>query len=53
MWLTVSDEPAATVSGGYFYHMEPREPHSAVYDVAVQDRLIEACKRFSGIRLPD
>jgi NAD(P)-dependent dehydrogenase (short-subunit alcohol dehydrogenase family) len=53
VWLAVSDEPAAAVSGGYFYHMKPRDTHPAVRDVAVQERLIEACEGFSGIRLPD
>ncbi|MFM0593414.1 SDR family NAD(P)-dependent oxidoreductase [Paraburkholderia dilworthii] len=53
VWLAASDEPAATVSGAYFYHMKPRETHPAVGDVAVQERLIEACAGFSGIRLPD
>jgi NAD(P)-dependent dehydrogenase (short-subunit alcohol dehydrogenase family) len=52
VWLAVSDEPAAMVSGGYFYHMKPRETHPSVRDVAVQERLIEACEGFSGIRLP-
>jgi NAD(P)-dependent dehydrogenase (short-subunit alcohol dehydrogenase family) len=53
VWLAVSDQPAATVSGAYFYHMKPCETHPAVRDVAVQERLIEACAGFSGIRLPD
>ena len=53
VWLAVSDEPSATVSGAYFYHKKPRETHPAVRDVAVQGRLLEACEGFSGIRLPD
>lgn len=53
VWLAVSDDPAAAVGGGYFYHMKPRETHPAVHDVGVQERLIEACEGFSGIRLPD
>ncbi|KAA1011984.1 SDR family NAD(P)-dependent oxidoreductase [Paraburkholderia panacisoli] len=53
VWLAVSDEPAATVSGGYFYHMKPRDTHPVLRDVAVQERLIEACEGFSGVRLPD
>lgn len=53
VWLAVSDEPSATVSGAYFYHKKPRETHPAVRDVAVQERLIAACEGFSGIRLPD
>ena len=53
VWLAVSDEPAATVSGAYFYHMRPRDTHPAVRDVGAQERLIEACEGFSGVRLPD
>jgi hypothetical protein len=53
VWLAVSDEPAATVSGAYFYHMKPREPHPVVYDASVQERLLDACARLSGVRLPD
>jgi len=53
VWLAVSEEPAATVSGAYFYHMKQCETHPAVRDVAVQERLLEACAGFSGIRLPD
>ena len=53
VWLAASDEPSATVSGAYFYHKKPRETHPAVHDVAVQERLLEACEGFSGIRLPD
>jgi hypothetical protein len=53
VWLAVSDEPAATVSGAYFYHMKPREPHPVVYDVSVQEHLLDACERLSGVRLPD
>ncbi|WP_144138540.1 SDR family NAD(P)-dependent oxidoreductase [Paraburkholderia sp. BCC1884] len=53
VWLAASDDPAARVSGAYFYHMKPRETHPAVRDVSVQERLIEACEGFSGIGLPD
>ncbi|QQC64553.1 SDR family NAD(P)-dependent oxidoreductase [Paraburkholderia ginsengisoli] len=53
VWLAVSDEPEATVSGAYFYHMKPHDTLPAVRDVAVQEQLIQACEGFSGIRLPD
>jgi NAD(P)-dependent dehydrogenase (short-subunit alcohol dehydrogenase family) len=52
VWLAVSDDPAATVTGGYFYHMRPRAPNPAARDVERQEELLEACKRFSGIVLP-
>jgi NAD(P)-dependent dehydrogenase (short-subunit alcohol dehydrogenase family) len=52
VWLAVSDDPAATVTGGYFYHMRPRTPNPASRDVRKQEELIEACERFSGVTLP-
>ena len=53
VWLATSDDPAARVSGAYFYHLLPRETHPAVREVAVQERLIDACAGYSGVRLPD
>lgn len=51
-WLATSDDPAATVSGGYFYHLKPRKPNGAVHDTNRQDMLLAACARLSGIELP-
>ena len=52
VWLAVSNDPTATVSGGYFYHMRPRTPNPASRDVDLQEKLLEACKSFSGIQMP-
>ncbi len=52
VWLAVSDDPAAEVTGKYFYHMRLRKPHPAVYDADLQERLLEACKQLSGIEMP-
>ena len=52
VWLAVSDDPAARVTGEYFYHLRRRTPKAAARDVAVQEKLLEACKKFSGIDLP-
>ncbi len=52
VWLAVSDDPAATVTGGYFYHMRPRTPNPVSRDVRKQEELIEACERFSSATLP-
>ncbi len=52
VWLAVSDDPAATVTGEYFYHMRTRKPNPASRDVNRQNQLLEACKRFSGVELP-
>ncbi|MGO8951549.1 MAG: SDR family NAD(P)-dependent oxidoreductase [Ktedonobacterales bacterium] len=52
VWLAVSNDPAAQVSGGYFYHKQPREPYPAVHDVALQDKLLTVCRTLSGVVLP-
>jgi NAD(P)-dependent dehydrogenase (short-subunit alcohol dehydrogenase family) len=52
VWLAVSDDPAARVTGGYFYHLRPREPNPEANDAALQERLLEACRRLSGIEMP-
>jgi hypothetical protein len=51
-WLAASDDPAARVTGSYFYHQRPREVHPAAHDRAFQDRLIDYCASLTGIALP-
>ena len=51
VWLATSDDPGATVSGGYFFHLRPKLPAPAVNDLACQNRLLEACERLSGVAL--
>lgn len=53
VWLAASDDPAAMVSGEYFYHMRRREPKPLARDIEAQERLIEACRKFSGVELPN
>ncbi len=52
VWLAVSDDPAATVTGQYFYHMRPRKPNPATHDTERQEQLLDACKKFSGVDTP-
>ena len=52
VWLATDDDPAATGSGGYFYHLRPRAPNGATQDAALQDRLLAECERLSGVALP-
>lgn len=47
-WLAVSDDPAARVTGQYFYHQQPRQVHSAARRIEVQDALLDYCARLSG-----
>jgi NAD(P)-dependent dehydrogenase (short-subunit alcohol dehydrogenase family) len=51
-WLAVSDDPAALITGGYFYHLRLREPNPEAGDAALQERLLEACVGLSGVSLP-
>jgi NAD(P)-dependent dehydrogenase (short-subunit alcohol dehydrogenase family) len=51
VWLAASDDPAAMVTGEYFYHMKLRAPNPAARDEERQEKLIEACERFSGVKL--
>ena len=51
-WLAVDPDPAASVTGGYFFHGRPRVPAKAAHDTALQDGLLAACERFTGIAFP-
>ena len=50
-WLATSDDPAAQVTGAYFYHQQPQRVSSAAQREAQQDRLIDYCREVSGIEL--
>ena len=51
-WLAVSDDPAATVTGGYFFHQRPREVHPAARSVDIQEGLLQRCLQLTGTPLP-
>ena len=52
-WLAVSDDPAAKVTGQYFYHQKLRRVHPAAQRVNFQDELLAYCAGLTGITLPD
>ena len=51
-WLAVSDDPAATGTGGYFFRQQPQQVHPAARDIAFQGELLAYCARLSGHELP-
>ena len=51
VWLAVSDEPSATVTGEYFYHQKLRSPHLATRDTQRQEKLLRFCEERSGVKL--
>jgi NAD(P)-dependent dehydrogenase (short-subunit alcohol dehydrogenase family) len=50
-WLAAGDDPAADVTGRYFYHLKRMGPNPQADDPALQDRLIAICKKVSGVAL--
>jgi NAD(P)-dependent dehydrogenase (short-subunit alcohol dehydrogenase family) len=52
VWLAVSDDPAARVTGEYFYHLRRRAPNPEARNEALQEQLVQACRRLSGVALP-
>jgi hypothetical protein len=50
-WLAAGDDPKARVTGHYFFHMRRRDPNPETHDVGLQDGLMEAFAKFSGVRL--
>ena len=52
VWLAVSDDTDARVSGTFFFHQRSQRSHPAVHDHGFQDELLAACAAISGVRLP-
>ncbi|MEO7195955.1 MAG: SDR family NAD(P)-dependent oxidoreductase [Pseudonocardiaceae bacterium] len=50
-WLAVSDDPAATVTGGYFHHQQPQRPHPSALSSSLQDALLNYCADLTGTEL--
>jgi NAD(P)-dependent dehydrogenase (short-subunit alcohol dehydrogenase family) len=51
VWLAVSNDPEALVSGQHFYHQRVRDPHPHTYDVDRQNQLLVECAGISGVEL--
>jgi NAD(P)-dependent dehydrogenase (short-subunit alcohol dehydrogenase family) len=52
VWLAVSEDRGARVTGEYFFHMRLRAPKPAARDAELQEKLLDACKGFSGVEMP-
>lgn len=52
VWLATSDEPAAKVTGRYYYHLKPRNANPAAADASIQDHFLAECARISGVPFP-
>ncbi|MEV4886297.1 SDR family NAD(P)-dependent oxidoreductase [Chitinophaga ginsengisegetis] len=52
VWLAASTDNNATVTGRYFHHMEEDSYNRLADDVRLQQELLDACKKATGISLP-
>ncbi|TMF46582.1 MAG: SDR family NAD(P)-dependent oxidoreductase [Chloroflexi bacterium] len=52
VWLAVSQDAAAMVSGAYFYHKKRQSIHPVASDATIQDRLLAACEELTGTPIP-
>jgi NAD(P)-dependent dehydrogenase (short-subunit alcohol dehydrogenase family) len=50
-WLATSDDPAAIVTGSYFYHQQPQWVNPSTQHGELQERLLDYCREISGIEL--
>ena len=51
VWLAVSNEPGALVSGRYFYHKRQRAAHPGASDPTVQNGFLDFCEQLTGVKL--
>jgi NAD(P)-dependent dehydrogenase (short-subunit alcohol dehydrogenase family) len=52
VWLAVSDEAKAKVSGRYFFHQTERQFHPQADDVNLQEQLLKLCEEMTGVAMP-
>jgi NAD(P)-dependent dehydrogenase (short-subunit alcohol dehydrogenase family) len=50
-WLAVSNDAAATASGGYWYHRQRQAPAAQARDPAFQDQLMDRLAALTGVAL--
>jgi NAD(P)-dependent dehydrogenase (short-subunit alcohol dehydrogenase family) len=52
VWLAVSNDETAKVSGHYFHHMQQRHHNPEADDVQLQEKFLSLCKELTGISFP-
>jgi NAD(P)-dependent dehydrogenase (short-subunit alcohol dehydrogenase family) len=51
-WLAVSDDPAAMVTGQFFYHQQRHRVHPAALRPDLQDELLSYCAGLTSLSFP-
>ena len=52
VWLAVSNEPEARVSGHYFHHKQHTHYLPAAKDPVVQEKFLSRCEQITGVPFP-
>jgi NAD(P)-dependent dehydrogenase (short-subunit alcohol dehydrogenase family) len=52
VWLAVSNNEKAKVSGHFFYHQKETDYNPEADDVLLQERFLDLCKEITGISFP-
>jgi NAD(P)-dependent dehydrogenase (short-subunit alcohol dehydrogenase family) len=52
VWLAVSNDEKAKVSGHFFYHQKETDYNPEADDVLLQERFLDLCKEITGIPFP-
>lgn len=52
VWLALSDEEQAKVSGCYFFHQKVRHHNPEADDVQLQERFLALCQEITGVSIP-
>lgn len=52
VWLSVSNEDKAKVSGKYFFHQKETNYNRYADDITLQEKFLEQCEQISGIHFP-
>src|SRR5215210_4695901 len=52
VWLAVSNDERAKVSGHFFYHQKETDYNPEADDVLLQERFLDLCKEITGISFP-
>jgi NAD(P)-dependent dehydrogenase (short-subunit alcohol dehydrogenase family) len=51
-WLAAGEEAATQVTAGYFFHQQPAKTHPESGNTVLQDALLDACARTTGVPFP-
>lgn len=49
VWLALSNDPKAKVSGRFFYHQQEVIPNAEAADLQLQEKFMELCKEITGV----